>query len=258
VNRRVLVTRPEGQALCAQLRAEGWDAHAIPTVAIRPAAPGGPLDGAVRRLGTYDWIVLTSAHGVRAVFDRLRDLGLSVPPGPRWAAVGPVTAAALTAEGVPVAAVPRPYLTTAIAAVLGEVAGRRVLLPRADAASPDLSALLRARGAVVDEVVAYHTLEGPEESRAPLARLLAAGVDAVIFTSGSTVRGFARLVDDPAARLAGVSIACIGPVTARAVEDLGLTPAVVAAEHTAEGLLAALRRVELRKGEARAATHPPS
>lgn len=250
--RRVLVTRPDGRDLCARLQALGWDARWIPTVALLEAEAGGPLDAALRRLETYDWVVVTSAAGVRALFRRLRSLGLPVPAAPRWAAVGPATAGALRAEGISAAFVPDRYLTAAIAGGLGDVAGRRILLPRADAASAELPRLLRARGAHVDQVVAYRTVEGPQESREPLRRLLAEGIDAVLFTSGSTVRGFARLVDDPAAALAGVLVACIGPVTARAVRELGLRPHLVAGEHTTEGLIAVLQR-----REARAAAHHP-
>ncbi len=251
--RRILVTRPEGRELCDRLRALGWDARAIPTVAIRAVQPGGAFDAALGRLEAYDWIVVTSAAGVRAVFERLRRLRLPSPARPRWAAVGPATAAALRAEGVKVAFVPDRHLTTAIADGLGEITGRRVLLPRADAASPDLPRLLRERGAHVDEVVAYRTVEGPEESREPLRRLLAEGIDAVVFTSGSTVHGFGRLVDDPVAALAGVLIASIGPVTARAAREMGLVPDVVAEEHTTSGLITALQR-----REAGAAAHHPS
>lgn len=250
---RILVTRPEGRELCDRLRALGWDARAIPTVAIRAVEPGGPFDAALRRLEAYDWIVVTSAAGVRAVFEHRRRLRLPPPARPRWAAVGPATAAALRAEGVEVAFVPDRYLTTAIADGLGEIGGRRVLLPRADAASPDLPRLLRQRGAQVDEVTAYRTVEGPEESREPLRRVLEEGIDAVLFTSGSTVRGFCRLVDDPVARLAGVLVACIGPVTARTVREMGLVPDVIAEEYTTDGLITALRRRETG-----AAAHHPS
>ncbi len=251
--KRILVTRPNGRELCDRLRTLGWDARAIPTVAIQAVEPGSPFDTALRRLDTYDWIVVTSAAGVRAVFDHLRHLRLPRSARPRWAAVGPATAAALRAEGAEVAFVPDRYLTTAIADGLGEITGWRVLLPRADAASPDLPRLLRERGAHVDEVVAYRMVEGPEESREPLRRLLAEGIDAVIFTSGSTVRGFGRLIGDPAAALAGVLIACIGPVTAHTVREMGLVPDVIAKEYTTDGLITALRR-----REAGAAAHHPS
>lgn len=237
--RRVLLTGPDSRRLAALLADRGWQVTSVPTVAIFPAPPG-PLDGALQDAERYDWIVLTSRHGARAVADRLRALGLPPPRRPRWAAVGPATERALREAGLgPVVRPPR-ALTVAVADVLGEVAGRRILLPRSNLASPDLPAVLRERGAQVDEVVAYLAVEGPDSSREPLRSALDGGVDVVVFTSGSTVRGFARLVDDAPARLAGVAVACIGPVTASAARALGMEPAVVAAEHTSAGLLAVL------------------
>lgn len=238
--RRVLVTRPDGRELCAKLRALGWEAVAVPTVAIVPVAPGGDLDRVARRLEAYDWIVVTSAHGAQALAAALARTGAPRPTRPRWAAVGPATARALQAAGVQVAVVPARYLTAAVAEALGPVEGLTVLLPRADAASPELPRLLRARGAQVEEVVAYRTVEGPERSRLPLQRALMDGIDAALFTSPSTARGFWRLAPEPHRALAGVLVAAIGPVTAGALRALGRPPDVVAEEHTGDGLVAAL------------------
>src|SRR5207302_1288455 len=84
--------------------------------------------------------------------------------------------------------VPDQFLTRAIAAGLGDVDGRLVILARSDAATPDLAKILRGRGAQVEEVVAYRTLEGPAESRGALHRAFVGELDGITFTSGSTVR----------------------------------------------------------------------
>ncbi len=238
--KRVVVTSPDGAALCVQLCALGWEAHAIPTVAIRETEPGGPFDIALQTLETFDWIIITSARGAAATAQRLRALNAHMPSRPNWVAVGPATAAALEKEGIPVAFVPEEFRSAAIPDRLGEIAGTRILLPRADAASPELPRLLRERGAHVVEVTAYRTIEGPEDSRVPLQHLLARGIDAIVFTSGSAVRGFARLTENATALLTGVVIACVGPVTADAVRALGLSPTVIAEPHTTEGLVRAL------------------
>jgi uroporphyrinogen III methyltransferase/synthase len=151
--------------------------------------------------------------------------------------VGPATRAALEAEGVTAAVVPAAGTGAAIADQLGPLAGARVLLPRARIAAPDLPAALAGRGARVDEVAAYDTVVGPESSRAPLAAALAAGIEAAIFTSASTIRGFARLTEDARAALAGVAGVCIGPPTAGALRRIGVEPAGVAARRTPEALL---------------------
>jgi uroporphyrinogen III methyltransferase/synthase len=240
---RVLVTRPEASELSQLLLARGAVPLAIPTIEIRTVDPGGPLDTAARGIGEHDWVVVTSANGARALFDRLRALEIEPPAGVRWAAVGPATAAALEAEGARVDRVPNAGRGEAIAEELGELAGVRVLLPRARIASDDLPSALVARGAIVQVVAAYETVIGPQSSRAPLARALDAGVQAAIFTSGSTVAGFSRLAGDPRVALSGVVIVCIGPVTARALEEAGVEPSRVARARSPEALVDALEEV---------------
>lgn len=240
---RVLVPRPPGGELEALLAARDAIPIPIPLIEIRPLPAGGPLDAAARRIERYDWIVVTSVNGARSLLDRLRALGVSAPEAARWAAVGPATAAAVVAGGMRVECVPESGTGAAIAAALGDVSGRRILLPRARIASEDLPQALAARGALVDAVVAYDTVAGPESSREPLARALDAGLQAAIFTSGSTVDGFARLAGHLGTRLAGVEIVCIGPTTARALEDAGVSPSRVAAGRTPAALVEALEDV---------------
>jgi len=241
---RVVVTRaePQASALARRLADLGADARSLPVIRLLPPENWGPLDRALDHPEAYDWAVFTSASGVRFVLERMRERGL--PPAHlgrvRLSAVGPATARALERAGLRVEAVPQRFLTTAIADALGEVAGRSVLLLRADIASPDLPRLLQERGARVETLAVYRTRPAdlpPERVRSALE-----GADAVLLASPSAVRALADL-----ARRAGIPLeslparlVCIGPVTARAVEDLGLTPHIVADEHTEEGLLRAL------------------
>ncbi|HEY7471866.1 MAG TPA: uroporphyrinogen-III synthase [Gemmatimonadota bacterium] len=240
---RVLVTRPEAAELSRLLRARGAIPIAIPLIEIRSVDAGGKLDAAARAIGRYDWVVVTSANGARALIERMRTLGIRLPESVRWAAVGPATAAELGAGGVRVTAVPRAATGAAIAGELGALAGARVLLPRSRIAAEDLPAALAVRGARVDEVPAYETVIGPESSRGPLAAALDAGLEAAIFTSGSTVAGFVRLAGDASVALAGVTTVCIGPATARALEGVGVRPARIAARRSAESLVHALEEV---------------
>jgi uroporphyrinogen-III synthase len=240
---RVLVTRPDAGELSSGLRERGAIPVAVPTIEIRDVAPDGPLDRAAREIADYEWVVGTSANGVRALFARLHALGVEFPENTRWAAVGPATAAALAARGARAVRVPEAGTGAAIAAELGELRGVRVLLARARIASDDLPAALVARGAIVEDVPAYETVIGPESSRASLTRALEEGLEAAIFTSGSTVAGFARLAADPRAALSGVAAVCIGPVTARALEEAGIEPARVAAGRSAQALIEAVEEV---------------
>jgi hydroxymethylbilane synthase len=214
---RVLVTREPGRpgGLSGQLRARGIEAAVIPTIELRPAAPGGALDAAAAGLSSYAWVVVTSATGADALADAVGRAGGDLA-GARLAAVGAATADALAARGARATFVPSRAAGAVIGDELPVAPGDRVLLTRADVADGALPARLRARGAAVDDVVAYHTVEAPEAARRPLRALFAErGVDAIVFTSGSAVRGLLALLP-PAERRAALRTpaCCIGPSTA--------------------------------------------
>ncbi|MBA3687542.1 MAG: uroporphyrinogen-III synthase [Chloroflexi bacterium] len=239
----LLVTRPAPQAaeLVTLLAERGLDAISVPTVEIAPAPPDGALDKAIQSLDGAAWLVITSVNGAAALLGRLTALSASLPVGVRVAAVGPATAAALEMGALRVDHIPPRYRTVAIADGLGDVAGRRVVLARADAATADLRDLLRSRGALVEEVVAYRTVEGPAASRDRVRAALAQPLDGVTFTSGSTVRGLHALLSPPEAlRVTALPAYCIGPVTAKVARGAGFAVPVVAASHTVVALAEAI------------------
>lgn len=238
--KRILVTRPRAQAagLCERLAALGADPILFPTIEIGPAADDGPLDSALRQLAHYHWLIVTSVNGVQAVWRRLAALGRAGQPLPgqlRVAAIGPATAAALEQHGVRPALIPDEYVAEAILAQIGEVAGLQILLPRADLARELLAEALARRGAVVHEITAYRTVPAAPDPAGLAA--LRRGVDAVTFTSSSTVRNFVALAGRD---LGAARVACIGPVTAETARELGLPVHVIAREYTTAGLAAAL------------------
>jgi len=251
LGRRIVVTRPREQAgeLARLLEAEGAEVVVFPTIAIAPPPDPAALDAAVCAAASYDWVVFTSANGVRAFFDRVAALGRDVRElaRARIAAIGPETAAALEARLVRPAAVPEEFRAEGLLdALAGEdLRGRRVLLPRAAGARAVLPAELGARGARVDEVVAYRAVPPPDADPGALVAALEAGrVDAVTFTSSSTARNFATLLGrDLLSRVVRPGrpvVACIGPVTADTARAVGLTVDVVPAAYTAAALAAAL------------------
>lgn len=238
--KRVLVTRPLPRAaeLAARLAEHGIEGIGVPTVSIVPTLGG--LADRLARLRAGDWLVVTSANGAAAVVAAL-GRGSSLPVGVRVAAVGPATGRVVTDAGLSVDYTPAEYLTLAIADGLADVDGRRVLLARSDAATPGLRHGLVRRGADVEEVVVYRTVEGPPESGRPLRAALEGSLDAIAFTSGSTVRGLiALLTGDLLDRARSIPAYCIGPVTAEVAEGAGFAVAAVAADHTADGLVAAI------------------
>jgi uroporphyrinogen-III synthase len=243
---KVLVTRPRAQAgAFARLLAEaGLEPVYFPVIEIQPLEDASLLDAALQRLESYHWVVFTSQNGVEAVFARLAQLHLPFPAAVNTAAIGPQTAAALARRGVRVDFVPGEYVAEAILPGLGELNGRRVLLLRADIARQALPEAIRAAGGSAEEVAAYCTVPAAADPSGLAA--LRAGVQAIAFTSPSTVHSFvalARRADLDPLNLPGTpKIACIGPITAQAARQAGFAVDVVAAQYTAEGLAGVLAR----------------
>ena len=256
---RVLVTRTVAQAapLVDALRADGLVVTAIPTIEVVPAPAGDPLDAAVADLRRYSWVVVTSPNGAESTLVAVARVGAEAR-ATRWAAVGPTTAAVLAKHGVSAAFVPSETAGAGLAEELPAGPGDRVLLARADIADGRLPARLRARGASVDEAVAYRTVEGPGPSREPLAAAFAAGpFDVLVFTSGSTVRGLLALLTPHDRRIALRSTAwCIGPATAKVARELGFGRVREAKARSAEALAAEIA-VELAADPSAGGTRSP-
>ena len=240
--RRIVVTRAadQAQSIVDRLSDLGATSVLMPAIRIVPVANLGPLDEAIRSLATFDWVVFTSSNGVAAVRKRLAadSLSTAIFDGVKVAAVGPSTAAALAKCGIESAFVPDEYVGEAIADGLGDLADRRILLLRAEIARETLPRILESHGASVTVVPVYHTL--PADFDHSQINELKKGVDAITFTSGSTVRNFIAAVrkQDPDFELAKQTlIACIGPVTAQAARELELNVGVIPSEYTTDGLI---------------------
>jgi uroporphyrinogen-III synthase len=244
--RVIMVTRPRSEAgeLAGALRARGARPLLVPTIRIVPA-PAAPLERAVGGLarGDYAWVIFTSRAGVRAVARAMAAADLTPRVlRARVAAIGEGTAAALRALGMEPALVPRTFTTEALAAAMPSGTGR-VLLARADIAPVGLEPALAAKGWTPERVDAYRT-QVATRLPAPAARALRDGpLDAVTFTSASTVRGFVSAAGDLMGEWRrGVRVVCIGPVTAAEVRASGLPVHAVGSPHTIEGLVEALER----------------
>ncbi len=249
--RRIVVTRSREQAgeLVELLEERGAEAIEAPTIRIAPPEDTEALDRACANAGKYDWIVFTSANGVDAFMGRLRS-GFDIRDlkGVRICSVGPSTAERIERYGVRVDLTPDESRAERIVEALtaeGPVSGRRFLLPRADIAREVLADQLREAGADVSEVVAYRTLLAGGERDADhdvYRMLLDRQIDAVTFTSASTVKNFAKIYgEDQAADLLNTTVvASIGPVTAEAAQQLGIQTTVMPAKYTVKDLVDAL------------------
>jgi uroporphyrinogen III methyltransferase/synthase len=246
---RVVVTRTREQAsqLSRQLAELSAEVLEIPTIKIVPTDRKADLADALLELNSYDWIVFTSPNGVTMFFEAffkafedMRDIG-----GVRIAAVGPATAAKLRELHLKVDLMPEEYVAVKIAGAFAKfetIENLKILLLRAEVATPELPAALEALGGIVDDVACYKTVPETEDLNGAAARLLESGADWITFTSSSTVENFHARFDLPALlkKFPQIKLASIGPETTRALASLGLEPDVEAKPHTIEGLVKAL------------------
>ena len=246
--RRIIVTRARKQAggLAQRIEALGGEVIVVPTIEIQPPASFADLDRAVRQIDAYHWIIFTSVNSVESFFDRLNLAGKSVADLDRAqvAAIGAETLRRLSACGVAVAIIPNRYQAEGILESLDPsvLAGKRVLIPQAAIAREVLPVKLREWGATVDVVEAYRTVAPVFDATAIRQRLQQGSIEMITFTSSSTVNNFVQLcAGGTLTDLVGAAaIACIGPVTAKTIEELGGRVAVTAREFTIDGLLAAM------------------
>ncbi len=220
---RILVTREAERAgpLVEALLARGLDPVGVPTIAVEPGRPGGPLDDAVPAAASYAWIVVTSPNGARALVEAAARRGVDLGTA-RIASVGHATSTVVERAGGRASFVSVVASAAGLAEELPVASGDRVLLVRGNLADERLGVRLRSRGAIVDEVVAYRTIEAPAQSARAARAAVREGLDGLVFTSGSTVRGLLALLDGPGCRAAvELPAFCIGPATASVARDAG-------------------------------------
>jgi uroporphyrinogen III methyltransferase/synthase len=246
---KVLVprTRDQAGALSAQLRGYGAVPVEVPTIAVEPPRTPAPMDRAVKGIGDgrYMWVAFTSTNAVKAVREKLEESGLDarIFSGVKVAAVGDATAQALVDFGI------RPDLVPS-----GEQSSEgllkdwapyddsfdpidRVFLPRADIATDTLVAGLKDLGWAVDDVTAYRTVRAAPPAAETREALKGGGFDAVLFTSSSTVRNLVGIAGKPHDTTV---LACIGPATKAAAEELGLRVDVLSPKPDVATLVEAL------------------
>ena len=242
--RKIVVTRARGQAdaLSQKLRALGAEVVELATIEIRPASDYAPLDAAIASVACYDWLIFTSANGVRFFLDRLDRSAVDFRAlRARICAIGPATRAAVEALHLKVDLMGKEYVAEGLVQAFAahDLEGKRVLLPRAAVARDLVPVELQRRGARVDVVEAYRTMI-PERAEEEVRRVFTGAhrPDCVTFTSSSTVQNFVALAG--AAALDGVRVVSIGPVTSNTARSLGIEVAAEAETYTMDGLVEAM------------------
>jgi uroporphyrinogen III methyltransferase / synthase len=259
---KVLVPRTRDQAgvLSAALRSYGAVPVEVPTIAVEPPRTAAPMERAIKGLvdGRYSWVAFTSVNAVRAVREKLEEYGLDARAfaGVRLAAVGDTTAQALRDFGVQPDLVPSGQQSSE-----GLLADwdpcddpvDRVFLPRADIATETLVAGLKDLGWQVDDVTAYRTVRAAPPPAETREALKGGGFDAVLFTSSSTVRNLVGIAGKPHDTTV---LACIGPQTQAAAQELGLRVDVLAAKPDVASLVESLAEFAAARRET--TPEPPS
>lgn len=248
---RIVVTRTREQAsqLSNQLTERGAQVLEIPTIKITVPEERIALVEAMAGIGSYDWLVFTSPNGVTSFFDYffkanddIRVLGIC-----RIAAVGPATAAKLKELHLRVDAMPEDYVAKKVAEAISkkdDVENRRILILRAEVASPELPKQLEDLGGIVDDVACYRTVPETDDLNGAAAKLTEEGADWVTFTSSSTVENFHARFNLPELKkkFPGLKLLSIGPETSKAIIALGLKPDVEAKPHNIDGMVKALEK----------------
>lgn len=243
----IVVTRAREQAsdLADLMRHMGACVYEFPTITVEPLDDYEEVEQAILTLGGVDWVIFTSVNGVKHFWNQLGEIGLDTRAlgGISVAAIGPATADELKARGVLPDFVPPKYVAEEIVAGLLErgIAGKNVLIPRAKVAREVLPEELIKAGAKVRILPVYETRLTQQDPTEILDALAAGKIQAITFTSSSTVENFFDLVPLEALRLyPGVKLACIGPVTAKTLTRYGFRPHIQPEDYTIPGLAEAL------------------
>ncbi len=247
---KVIITRPRSQAdsFAQALTEAGFEPVFFPVIEILPLEENVALERAIEKLSCYDWVIFTSVNGVKVFFETMSHVTGNIENKARFgavktAAIGPKTAKALQQQGIEPDFVPDEYVAEAILPGLGDLRGRWVLLPRAEAARKALPEAILAVGGIAHEIAIYQTIPAIPDTAGLEA--LKSGVGAVTFTSPSTVENFVQLVRqaglDPLHLAGNPKIACIGPITQKAAINLGFTDTIIGKDYTTEGLIRLLR-----------------
>jgi uroporphyrinogen-III synthase len=248
--KRIVITRAAAQseAMARELSARGAIPVVLPLVSFAEPEDFAPLDAAIRGVEQFDWMLLTSAQAVRALAKRSEELKCRLIGSAsklRIAAVGPVTAEAARRAGLLVEYVSETHNGVGLANELGErLREKKVFLPRSDRANPDLPAALKRYGTQVTEVVAYRTLRPTSTEEQSLKQIADGAANAVLFFSPSAVHYFAELFggDQLRALQDKLAITAVGPVTAKALRDAGVSRVLVAADTTAAAVIETLEK----------------
>lgn len=242
--KKVVVTRTRKQAsaLVRLLEEEGAETVEFPTIEIVPPESWYEMDKAIENLGLYNWIIFTSVNGVEFFFDRLKakKKNISEFKGVKIATIGEQTGRAVENLGLSVDIIPYEFRAEGVVESFRgiNIKGKRILIPRAKEAREILPVELQKMGAEVNVVTAYKTKKPNLERVEEVREMLRSGeIDVLTFASSSTVSNFLSILGKGSKLLLKPTIACIGPITAQPLREIGIEPQIVCKKYTIEELV---------------------
>lgn len=249
--KRIAITRARARAsdMARRLALLGAEVFECPLIKIEPVENYSLLDAAIEQLGEYAWVIFTSANGVKYFFERLEGMGRDCRAlaGAQIAAIGPGTAQELARHGVRADLLPEKFVAESVAKAIlqkGPVAGKKMLLPRAEEAREALPEILRENGAIVDVAAAYRNV-AEEDVAFPDLRDL----DCICFAASSAVSNFLKIFPPARVREANnLALAAIGPITARTLKEAGLAADIMPREYTIPALIEAIAHYFEKEG----------
>lgn len=243
--KRIVVTRSREQAsvFTEMLIDRGATTIEFPTIDVVPPASWDELDNAIRTIESCNWVIFTSANAIKYFMERLRSLGndIRILKGVKLCTVGPKTAEALEAYGLRPDMVPSEFKAEGVLDAFAgrNIKGLRFLIPRARKARELIPDKLKELGALVTVATAYENVKPTADVDRVKKLFLEKKISAVTFTSSSTVHNFIEILGQKEYKsiLAGVVVACIGPVTAKTAEEYGMKVDVMPKDYTIPALV---------------------
>lgn len=242
--KKVLITRTRKQAstLVKLLEEEGAETVEFPTIEIVPPGSWDEMDKAIENLGLYNWIIFTSVNGVEFFFDRLKvkNKGIVEFKGVKIATIGEQTGRAVENLGLSVDIIPYEFMAEGVVESFRgiDIKGKRILIPRAKEAREILPVELQKMGAEVNVVTAYKTEKPNPEKVEEIKGILRRGeIDVLTFASSSTVKNFLSIFGKDKELLLKSTVACIGPITAEPLREIGIEPQIIPKKYTIEELV---------------------
>ena len=255
-DKKIIITRAQEQTSEAReiFRKNGAEVFDLPSLVIGPPDNWAPLDDALKKIFTYDWVIFSSANGVRNVEDRMKEIGLSlsgISETVQIAAVGRKTASLLSSLNAKISFVPPSYVADSLIEHFPQnQKGLKLLIPRVQTGGRSiLSDSFRLKGAEITEVAAYESSCPKDIPQKTIDALIGGKIDIIAFTSGKTVINTVSLFEKYFGTnwlklLEKIRIVSIGPQTTLSCKNLIKKPHKEAVPHDLEGLLKACKELD--------------